>query len=92
MKIDVEDIILDWNRHEIDAGDVFHFNHSLRPFILIFDYSSSEEKFLDIENYEAYSFEELEYQELYFYEDVYEGVTDEDFKGVAYICKLKNYC
>lgn len=88
MKIENENIILDWNRHEVEAGDVFHFNYSLRPFILIFDYSTSEEKFLDIENYEAYSFEELEYQELYFYEDI----EDEDFKGVAYVCKLKNYC
>ena len=76
-------IIKDWNRNEIGENEIFHFKNSLRPFIAVQN-TYGEHLFLDFNEKMIYSFEALEYENLFFYtkED------DEDFMGVEVDGKL----
>lgn len=58
----------------IDFRDVsshlnFYFQHSLRPFKAGYSLKYHEWLFLDIENKDIYTIDELEKQDLYFYND-----------------------
>lgn len=79
-------MIKDWNRYEVKKGEVFHFQHSLRPFINV---SNTEEinLFLDIDEMVIYDFEALEYEGLEFYTKE----EDEDFKGVEVAGTIKDW-
>ena len=77
--------IVDWNMGEIGRNEVFHFKNSLRPFIDITDVYGDERFFLDIDKGECYSFDALEYEGLFFYEDE----NNEDFMGVEIDGKIK---
>ena len=46
--------IRDWNTEHFDATTVFHFNHSLRPFICVADIY-----FVDLHNNEYYTFDDI---------------------------------
>lgn len=70
-------MIVDWNRQTLKAGQVFHFKNSLRPFINV-DNTSGDFCFLDLNEMKTYTFDELEYEGLYFYIDE----VDDDFMGV----------
>lgn len=59
---------------------LFHFKHSLRPFIKVVD-GLGRPQFVDLDSFEVKSFDEVEW-EMEFYKDP----TDEDFYGVAVIC------
>lgn len=76
--------IVDWNIGEVGKNEVFHFKNSLRPFIEIHNVYH-EDLFLDIDNGECYSFEALEYEGLFFYEDE----NNDDFMGVEIDGKIK---
>lgn len=69
-------MIKDWNRNEVLSNTVFHFKNSLRPFISI--PLNNEDIFIDLNEWVAYSFDDLEYEGLNFYEKE----EDPDFKGV----------
>lgn len=79
-------MIVNWNKKgEVKNGQVFHFQHSLRPFINV---SNSEENifFLDIHEMKFYDFYEIiESEELCFYEDE----NDDDFLGVEIDGKIE---
>ena len=60
----------------------FHFQHSLRPFLLIYNTDTSESMFLDLTYGTAYTWESLEGLDLYFYE------TEEDECCVAVIGEI----
>ena len=60
----------------------FHFQHSLRPFLLIHNADTSDSMFLDLTYGTAYTWECLEALDLYFYE------TDEDECCVAVIGEI----
>ena len=60
----------------------FHFQHSLRPFLLIHNTDTSESMFLDLTYGTAYTWESLEDLDLYFYE------TEEDECCVAVIGEI----
>ncbi len=62
----------------------FHFQHSLRPFLLIHNADTDESMFLDLTYGTAYPWEYLENLDLYFYE------TEEDECCVAVIGEI-NY-
>ena len=71
--------IVDWNRGQAQ-GKVFHFKNSLRRFIAV-DYNDEPISiFVDLDNFTAYNFDELEYEDLDFYRD--ETEEDLDFLGV----------
>lgn len=79
-------MIKDYNRGEVNKREVFHFEHSLRPFVIVED--SGEDLFLDINTWEIFDFETLENNEgLYFYEKE----NDEDFKGVEVRCTIEEW-
>lgn len=67
-------MIKDWNRNEVNEGEVFHFKNSLEPFI----YLDAHEMFLDIHTWLLYDFEELDRNGYAFYR----LEEDEDFYGV----------
>lgn len=69
-------MIRDWNREYL-TGKVFHFQNSLRPFTEVHN-STDERYFLDLDKGELYTFEELDYDGLFFYDDD----EDDDFMGV----------
>lgn len=77
-------MIIDWNRQTLKAGQVFHFKNSLRPFINV-DNTSGDFYFLDLNEMKVYSFDDLEYEELEFYQDE----VDEDFMGVELDGEIK---
>lgn len=77
-------MIIDWNRQTLKPGQVFHFKNSLRPFISV-DNTSGDFCFLDFNEMKIYTFDELEYEGLYFYTDE----TDDDFMGVELDGKIK---
>ena len=79
-------MIKDFNRNEVDYGQVFHFQYSLRPFILVIN-DSTDDLFLDIETWLTYTFDELSYDYLTFYRKE----DDPDFLGVDVICTIKEY-
>lgn len=67
-------MIKDWNRNEVNEGEVFHFKNSLEPFILI----DGGHYFLNINTWESYAAIDLNFNGYAFYtkED------DKDFMGV----------
>lgn len=76
--------IININEEELSAFTLFHFAHSLRPFILVRfglheDYLNQSWLFIDLNYDEALRLEDLETEGLEFYtrED------DENFLGVA---------
>lgn len=67
-----------WNHcGDVKPNEVFHFMHSLRPFI--FAESGTDFIFIDINEGLAYTFDELEREGLYFYK----FEDDEDYLGVV---------
>ena len=77
-------MLKDWNRREVNKGEVFYFKNSLRPFITI-DNTAEDDLFLDINEMIVYSLDDLDYEKLYFYEKE----DDEDFKGVKIAGKIE---
>lgn len=77
-------MIADWNRGEVEKGQVIHFRSSLRPFICVED-RNGEHLFLDIDKMELHSWEELESDGLHFYT----LEEDEDFCGVQVDGKIQ---
>lgn len=77
-------MIADWNRREVEKGQVVHFRNSLRPFISVED-GAGEHLFLDIDKMKLYSLEELESDGLYFYT----LEEDDDFCGVQIDGKIQ---
>lgn len=77
--------IKDWNRSEVLGDSVFHFKHSLEPFILVYLEDKCEDIFVNIHTLIAYTFDEIESFGYYFYtkED------DEDFLGVDVVGNLR---
>lgn len=78
-------MIKDLNRYKVNKGEIFHFQHSLRPFISIDD-TGEDTYFLDINEcrfYTRYETEEIEGLSFYTDED------DDDFMGVDVIGKLE---
>ena len=78
-------MIKDWNRGEVKQGEVFHFQHSLRPFIWVYYQNQDDTLFIDINEDKAYTFCDLEFDELSFYEDE----EDEDFYGLDVVGKIE---
>lgn len=79
-------MIKDYNRYEVKKGEVFHFEHSLRPFVLI--EGDAEDLFLDLDNWEIFDEDTLHRREcLYFYEKE----NDEDFCGVDVVCSVEEW-
>lgn len=76
-------MIKDWNREDLQ-GQVFHFKNSLRPFIAIRD-CARDYFFLDLNEGIFYSFDDLEFEGLCFYEKE----DDDDFKGVEIAGKVE---
>ena len=79
-------MIKDWNRNELKKGEVFHFQHSLRPFVSI-DSLEETNLFLDIDEMVVYPFDALEYEGLKFYTKE----EDEDFMGVEIDGTIKDW-
>ena len=79
-------MIKDWNRNELKKGEVFHFQHSLRPFVSI-DSLEETNLFLDIDEMVVYPFDALEYEGLEFYTKE----EDEDFMGVEIDGTIKDW-
>ena len=80
-------MIKDWNKNTIAHNMVFHFAHSLRPFIEV---NNLEEDtfFLDIDEDKIYSYYELtEIEGLDFFRDE----ENEDFLGVDVVCHIKEW-
>ena len=77
-------MIKDWNSGEVKNGEVFHFQNSIRPFIEIVDINTDEPSFLDLDSYEAYTFDNLPYQGLEFYTKE----NDKYFYGVDVVGKI----
>jgi len=76
-------MIKDWNRENL-GNYIFHFKNSLRPFIKVRN-TSYDSCFVDINEMKVYTYDELEYEELYFYEKE----DDDDFKGVKIAGNIK---
>ena len=72
--------IIDINRYGISSMTMFHFQHSLRPFIMTYT-TNDEPLFIDLTNSVAYNYDELENVDLYFYTKD----DDEDYHGVEII-------
>ena len=70
--------IIDINRTDITPTTVFHFQHSLRPFIHVITLSG-DSCFVDLSAGECYGWDDLECYDLNFYSND----EDDDFKGVA---------
>ncbi len=79
-------MIKDWNRSEVFGPTVFHFKNSLRPFVFV-QMDNFEDIFIDINEWVAYTFDDLEFEGLNFYtkED------DDVFKGVEVAGTLKEW-
>lgn len=72
-------MIKDWNKGENKKGEVFHFKNSLRPFIeIVLPQNNYTGVFVDINTFEGYQFDDLEYEGLEFYSKE----DDKDFMGV----------
>jgi hypothetical protein len=71
-------MIRDYNRSQVLTGTVFHFKNSLRSFVVVDFISENKTLFVDLHEGFAYSYDDLEYEGLEFYEKE----DDEDFKGV----------
>ena len=79
-------MIKDYNRGEVNKKEVFHFKNSLCPFIEVTN-CCEDSLFLDLNNFTVYTYDELEYEELYFYEKE----DDEDFMGVDVECTIEEW-
>lgn len=79
-------MIKDWNRSEVLGNTVFHFKNSLRPFVSV-PTNNYDDIFIDINEWVAYTFYDLEFEGLKFYEKE----DDEDFKGVEIAGTLKEW-
>ncbi len=79
-------MIKDLNRNEVKAGEVFHFQHSLEPFIYV-DYPDCEceTMFVNINSNQLYSFVDLDILGLEFYRKD----DDDDFFGVEFDGKIE---
>ena len=79
-------MIKDLNRNEVKAGEVFHFQNSLEPFVYV-DYPDCdfEMMFFNINSNRLYSFVDLDILGLKFYSKD----DDEDFLGVEVDGKIK---
>ena len=73
--------------YQVQKGEVFHFPHSLRPFVLI-DYNATDELFLDIDKMIAYSYEDLVTWEGL---DFYTKEDDPTFLGVDVVYTVADY-
>ena len=73
------EIVVDYNRGMAQSKG-FHFRNSLRPFIVA-TLPDDTHIFVDLHNHLAFTREELEFEDLHFYETE----ADEDFMGVALI-------
>ena len=69
-------MIANWNSEDL-TGKVFHFQNSLRPFIVVYD-NADNYYFLDLNENKIYTYDELEYEDLFFYHKD----EDDDFMGV----------
>lgn len=69
----------------IPTGTIFHFDHSLRPFMAVTD-GLGNPLFIDLENAVAMGWDELIYDNLFFYEEE----DNDDFLGVAVICNFRD--
>lgn len=79
-------MIKDFNRGEVKGGEVFHFQHSLRPFIWVERNSMwCNGYFIDIDEFKAYEEEDLLCDGFEFYTKD----DDEDFKGVEVEGKIE---
>ena len=79
-------MIKDWNRNEVLGNTVFHFKNSLRPFVSV-PMDNFEDIFIDINEWVAYTLDDLERENLFFY-------TKEDdpiFKGVEVAGTIKEW-
>lgn len=72
--------IIDYNRVDTD-NMIFHFKNDLTPYISVYNIKGDEMMFINLNTWEAYSIDYLEYLEIEFYEKE----DDEEFKGVAVI-------
>jgi len=75
-------MIQDWNREDLQ-GLIFTFRNSDTPYTT-FHNTEKNFMFLNLYNYLAYDFDELDIVGLKFYEDE----EDEDFHGVKVIGRL----
>lgn len=71
-------MIKNWNKEDLQ-GFVFHFQNSSHLFIEIA--IKDDFAFLDLNTFEVFNFDGLDFKELFFYEKE----DDEDFKGVDVI-------
>ncbi len=79
--------IKDYNRGEVLSDSVFHFKHSLEPFITVYSEKDCDDIFVNIHKLVAIPFE---YLESYGYE-FYTKEDDEDFLGVNVVGTLRNW-
>lgn len=77
--------IIDINRNSISSTTMFHFNYSLRPFILT-ETLEGDFIFVDLTQNSCFKWEELEFFDLKFYTKE----EDENFCGVEIIGEI-NY-
>ena len=77
-------MILDYNRYEVNRGQVFHFKNSLVPFVNIS--TEDDDLFLDIDELEAYTLNEILLSDDY---EFYEKEDDEDFLGVESFGRIR---
>jgi len=73
--------------YKVKKGEVFHFPHSLRPFVLI-DSDDGDELFLDIDKWVVYSYEDLITWEGL---DFYTKEDDPTFLGVDVVYTIADY-
>lgn len=55
-------MIKDWNRNEVEKGEVFHFQHSLEPFVYVDD-----GLFINVNTWESYAVMDLNFGGYAFY-------------------------
>ena len=79
-------MLKDWNRCKIVKNEVFHFKNSLRPFVNV-DNTSGDFCFLDLNEMKVYTFDDLDYEGLYFYTIE----EDDDFMGVEIAGNIKEW-
>lgn len=65
---------------------MFHFNHSLRPFILTED-GLGNQLFIDLDNFRAMTWDEVEWEMLFY--DNPDNPDEENFCGVAVIGEFR---
>lgn len=81
----MEETILNVNKENFPPV-MFHFKYSLRPFIKVFD-GRGDVQFVDLDNFEVMSFEEVEWEMLFY--DNPDNPDEENFYGVAVIGEFR---